>query len=142
MINKLKKMLLAALFVSPATAVLANEKLEDYGMGKMKSGVLHVSATEASELLDDDSSIVVLDVRTAEEHSEFKIRDHVNIDYLSDDFRERLSELDKDQVYLLHCGSGGRSGKALPTMHELGFSNVIHLDGGTGAWTKAGLGSN
>ena len=139
MINKFKKAVLALLFISPTTAVIANEKLEDYGMGNMKDGVLHVSAVEASELLNNDANIVVLDVRTTEEYAQMNIRDHINIDYYSDDFQERLSELDKEQVYLLHCGSGGRSGNTIPTMSDLGFENVIHLDGGTNAWTRAGL---
>jgi len=48
-------------------------------------------------------------------------------------------KLDKDAPYLITCGSGGRSTKALTTLEELGFTNVTHLDGGMKDWHKAEL---
>ena len=37
------------------------------------------------------------------------------------------------------CKSGGRSAKAVEKMIAAGFTNVVSVDGGTDAWTAAGL---
>lgn len=48
------------------------------------------------------------------------------------------AELNPDSRIILHCASGGRSALAAQTLHELGYTNVAHLDGGFKAWQAAG----
>ena len=60
------------------------------------------------------------------------------IDFKAPDFESNLAELDRDQPYLIHCRSGGRSTSSLPVFEKLGFNHVIHLDGGFNAWQEAG----
>ncbi len=102
-------------------------------------GVRHVSATEAAEILQKFPSVKVLDVRTGLEYNRGHIADATNINYYSFTFRKQLNTLDKNITWLVHCRTGVRSGKSLPVMKELGFTSIIHLDGGTSAWSKAGL---
>jgi rhodanese-related sulfurtransferase len=40
--------------------------------------------------------------------------------------------------YMVICRSGGRSGKAMTTLHEAGF-DAVNVDGGMLAWAEAGL---
>ncbi|MBL4852328.1 MAG: rhodanese-like domain-containing protein [Gammaproteobacteria bacterium] len=101
--------------------------------------VQHVKAPAAQRLITDQPNIIVLDVRTSKEYSAGHISDSKNIDFYQEDFADKLSQLDKSAVYLLHCKSGGRSSKALKVMEDLGFENVYHLDGGFDAWKEAGL---
>ena len=121
-------------FIFVASKVQAENNLANYGVGQIEEGVLHVSAVEASALIDRYDDIVILDVRTAKEHAEGKIRESINIDYYADNFSSQLAELSKDAVYIVHCRSGVRSGRSLAIMSELGFKDVIHLDGGILAW--------
>ena len=41
--------------------------------------------------------------------------------------------------FVLYCAGGLRSALAAATMVEMGFERVAHVDGGFGAWKKAGL---
>ena len=130
--NVLKSLLVLSL-VFCGTAIAKNT-LESYGVGTIEDGTLHVSAAEAAAILAAHEDIIVLDVRTPKEHAEGKVKAGINVDYYANDFKEQLSALDKDQPYLVHCRTGGRSGRTLPIMQALGFKHVIHLDGGIRAW--------
>lgn len=124
-------LILSLIFMS---AAVAKQSLTKYSLGNIEDGVLHVNASEAVAILDNYENIIVLDVRSSKEHAQEKIQQGLNIDYYADDFKAQLSTLDKDQAYLVHCRTGGRSGRTLPIMQELGFTHVIHLDGGIRAW--------
>lgn len=101
------------------------------------NGVRHVDATEAAEILQRYPSVQVLDVRTGFEYNWGHISNAINVNYYSLKFKEKLDKLDKNTTWLVHCRTGVRSGKSLPIMKALGFTSIIHLDGGTSAWTRA-----
>jgi phage shock protein E len=98
----------------------------------------HVDATAAAKLLETNKEVVVLDIRTEEEFKDGHIAKAVNIDYLDNSFTDKISKLDKSKTYLVHCASGGRSGKSLSKFSAQGFANIYHLDGGLSAWQTAG----
>lgn len=100
--------------------------------------VEEVSAAEAATILEGDG-VVLLDIRTPEEFAEARIDGALNIDFYAADFAARLDALDKDATYVVYCRSGNRSGQALPTFDDLGFSAVHAVDGGILAWVEAGL---
>ena len=81
---------------------------------------------------------MVLDVRTKKEYREGHIPGSVMIDFTEDDFEQQVAKLDKDKTYLVHCASGGRSARACKKMEQLGFKKLYNLEGGMGAWEKAG----
>ena len=97
-----------------------------------------IEIAEAAQLISQDGSVVLLDIRTPGEFSQGHIKGAMNIDYLADDFATRLAALDRDDTYIMHCQSGGRSGKSLSQFRELGFKKVLHLDAGFAGWQKAG----
>ena len=86
----------------------------------------------------DTNSTVVLDVRTTKEYREGHIPGSVMIDFNADDFEQQVAKLDKDKTYLVHCAAGGRSARACKKMEQLGFKKLYNLEGGMGAWEKAG----
>lgn len=98
----------------------------------------NVDVNKAAELLESNEDIVVLDVRTPEEFQSERIAGAVNIDYRAADFAEKLAGLDKDKTYMVHCAAGGRSAKSRDIMEKAGFTSIYHMDGGMGAWLKAG----
>jgi phage shock protein E len=82
---------------------------------------------------------VVIDVRTPEEYAAGKVfADAALIDFYAADFRTKLSQLDKDQSYLIYCRSGNRTGQTLNIMKSLGFTKVYDLAGGKNAWEQSG----
>ncbi|MBL9114696.1 MAG: rhodanese-like domain-containing protein [Verrucomicrobiaceae bacterium] len=100
--------------------------------------VIHVDANQAATLLEDNKSVIVLDVRTSDEFEEGHIANAKNIDFQEDTFEGLVGKLDKSKPYLVHCAAGGRSTAALDIFDKLGFTKVHHLDGGIKAWIKAG----
>lgn len=99
--------------------------------------ITHLDAKAAQKSLSGD--VIVLDIRTPTEFAEGHIEGALNIDFNADDFADNIEKLDKSKEYLVHCRSGGRSGRSLPTFESLGFEKILHLDGGMLAWVEAGL---
>jgi len=81
---------------------------------------------------------LLLDVRTPKEVAEGKIPGATNIDYYSDQFKEDVAKLDKDQPVMVYCRSGHRSGNTMALMKELGFKEIYNLNGGFMAWQAKG----
>lgn len=92
-----------------------------------------IKTEELEELLKNDESINVVDVREDEEVAQGIIpgAKHIPLGEIPD----RLDELDKSQHYYMVCRSGGRSGRACHFLKEKGFS-VTNVDGGMRSWTK------
>jgi rhodanese-related sulfurtransferase len=100
--------------------------------------VRNIDAEEASQLVEKNAELVVLDVRTPEEYREGHIAGAKNLDFHASDFEKQLSQLDKDKPYLVHCASGGRSSNTREMMKSFDFTQIYHLDGGFNAWKEAG----
>jgi rhodanese-related sulfurtransferase len=100
------------------------------------AAVTHIAAKEAAKLVEK-GGVTVLDLRTPKEFATSHIAGATNIDCQAGDFADRLGKLDREQPYLIHCGSGRRSTNALPEFEKLGFKHIIHLDGGLKGWEAA-----
>lgn len=86
-----------------------------------------------------DTSIVRLDVRTAEEYAEGHIENTLNIDVLKPDFEKRaVTILPKDKTIAVNCRSGKRSKNAARILVKNGYK-VIELDPGFNGWTAKGM---
>lgn len=95
---------------------------------------IEVDAAAADAVRKEDSSIVVLDIRTPEEFAAGHLPGAVNVDFRSDDFERSLSALEREKTYLVHCESGGRSGEAMEVFDRLGFRDILHLRSGFRDW--------
>lgn len=82
---------------------------------------------------------IILDVRTPEEVAKGKIAGALEMDFYSDDFNEQIATLDKNKTIFVYCASGGRSGKTMSKMSDMGFLEVYNLEGGMGAWLGANM---
>ncbi len=108
---------------------------------KTESQIENVTISAAADLVKNDKSIVVLDVRTPEEHAAGHIEGSVNINIAEDSFSEEAAKLDHDKTYIVHCAANvenGRTAKSLIIMKELGFKSLFNLEGGIVAWEKSG----
>ena len=86
-----------------------------------------------------DTSVVLLDVRTAAEYAEgFIPGTHFNIDVLEDTYTKIATEiLPKDKPVALYCRSGNRSKNAARILAENGYQ-VVELGTGFRGWVAAG----
>jgi len=89
-----------------------------------------VDSRDAKIILDEEEDIILLDVRTPEEYAEGHLAGAKNLDYNAPNFTEQIQQLDPDQKYMLYCAVGGRSGKSLEIMKEMGFKQVYNVTEG------------
>ena len=67
---------------------------------------------------------LLIDVRTAEEYEKSHISGALNISVLSDDFKEKINEFQKQAPVFIYCRFGKRSKKAAIQTDSLGFKNL------------------
>ncbi len=107
-------------------------------LGQSKVAVQSVSAEQLAEVLGAPG-IHLLDVRTPEEFNALRISGSVNVPLDTLEPAALLASMDaNDPVYVV-CQTGTRSQFAAAELRAAGFRRVVHVDGGTNAWTVAGL---
>lgn len=112
-----------------------------FGFGK-KNNKNDINILAAYDMVVDNQSnpeFIIIDVRSPQEFKEGRIEDAKNIDYNSKNFKDELSKLQKDAMYLVYCRSGRRSSNAVKRMNDLGFKDVKNMKGGITRWNKEGL---
>jgi rhodanese-related sulfurtransferase len=85
----------------------------------------------------DSNDRYLIDVRTQHEFDEHRIAGAKNIDFRAADFQERMKLLDKNKPVFVYCLRSVRSHAVMEILRDLGFKNVIELQGGMIAWLKA-----
>ena len=83
-----------------------------------------------------NDDVQLIDVRTPEEFKDGHIENAILIDIKSVDFRDKIQKLDTEKPVYLYCKSGKRSGTASKVLKELGFKEIVDLEGGYLAWSK------
>ena len=95
-----------------------------------------VSPAQATHLINREDALVV-DVRDPGEYGAGHILGARSVPLA------RIGEVDlgkhKDRPLIVYDDSGDRSGKAAAALKKQGFTRVVNLAGGIGAWQQAGL---
>ena len=87
--------------------------------------------------LMNDSNVVVLDVRTADEFKDGHLVGALNIDQAQGDFIQKVKEaLPTDRTIAVYCRSGRRSANAAGRLAAEGYK-AVNLKGGILAWKEA-----
>jgi molybdopterin/thiamine biosynthesis adenylyltransferase/rhodanese-related sulfurtransferase len=101
--------------------------------GVSMSQIPTVSVRELKQKLDAHENFQLVDVREPFEHDLASINGARLIPL--GELPDRLSELDRGQLTIVHCHSGQRSAQAVRLMREAGFGNVFNLEGGIARWS-------
>ena len=96
-----------------------------------------VSVNAAWDLIQNEPKMVILDVRTLSEYEDAHIEGAINIPV--EEIVDRLNELSANDVILVYCRTGNRSGTAVGIMEENGFSKIYHMHEGISTWISEGL---
>ncbi len=100
--------------------------------------VQSVSAKQLAEALRAPG-IHLLDVRTPGEFEAVRIAGAANVPLDQLDPAALLASLSPEDPLYVVCQTGTRSQFAAAELRAAGFRRVVHVDGGTNAWTVAGL---
>ena len=90
---------------------------------------IKIDAKTAKSMMETESDFIILDVRTQEEYNEGHIANAVLLP--NDQIGDKASDVlpDKDQMILIYCRSGNRSGQALEKLAELGYTQLYDFGG-------------
>ena len=94
-----------------------------------------VTPEEAEKLIAAKPGLIDPDVRTEEEFDHEHIKGAVNLNAYSPEFAASLAALDQSKPVLVHCGSGGRSARALKEM-KVKFPEIYHSNSGIAGWKR------
>jgi len=95
---------------------------------------MQLNSPEVKEVLKKNKSIVILDVRTAEEFAGGHLKGAKNIDIRQSDAYSKLDKLNPKTPYLVYCRTNHRSGLAVDYMMQKGFKKVYQMMDGFPGW--------
>lgn len=107
--------------------------------GQPSKKVETLDAVSFSKKIEATPNPQILDVRTPEEFAAEHIERAQNVNWLSNDFVTNASKFDKSKPVFVYCKIGGRSHQAAEKLAQLGFTQIIELEGGFLKWDAAGL---
>jgi rhodanese-related sulfurtransferase len=97
-----------------------------------------ISTAQATQLINREDAIVV-DVRDPAEYGAGHALGAKNLPLARIESGAGDVAKKKDATLILYCDSGDRSGKAATALRKQGYTKVLNLSGGFGAWKQAGL---
>lgn len=95
--------------------------------------VKEVNADQAYTLLNDES-MVIIDVREQHEWEAGHLPNAVHLSKGVIEVKIEHAIPNKDTTLLLYCGGGTRSLLAGDNLHQMGYTDVISMNGGMRAW--------
>ncbi|MHA1993016.1 MAG: rhodanese-like domain-containing protein [Candidatus Hodarchaeales archaeon] len=113
--------------------------VNDYGsQATLLNGYTNISVTEAYNVVENTSSLFILDVRTQEEYSTGHIINAELIPHKEITLRQNELPENKSRPVLVYCHSGSRSVIASNSLVDLNFTMVYNMLEGFNAWKNAG----
>lgn len=85
---------------------------------------------EAARRIRRDRQVLVLDVREPEEHGRAAVPGAVNVPRGLLEFKIGEVCETAERALVVHCASGGRAALAAKTLVDMGYSNVVCVEGG------------
>ncbi len=96
-----------------------------------------LSPEDAHLVIQEQSELQILDVRTEPEYQSYRLQGSKLIPV--QELQQRVEELDPNLAYLVHCEHGMRSVAACEFLASLGFKDLRNLSGGMAQWAASGL---
>ncbi|MCA9087070.1 MAG: sulfurtransferase [Planctomycetaceae bacterium] len=93
---------------------------------------------DVKQRLDAKEAFHLVDVREESEYARGHLpgAEHIGKGVIERDIEAKIP--DPAAPIVLYCGGGYRSALAADALQQMGYTNVISMDGGWRAWTEAG----
>ena len=104
-----------------------------------KSRIQEANFREVKQWMDKRQEITLVDVREESEWARGHLPGavHMGKGVIERDIEGAFP--DKDSRLVLYCGGGFRSALAADNLQQMGYTNVVSMDGGWRGWTEAGF---
>ena len=117
--RKLLPILLSALMIT-GCAGTSNSQTNTYRS---------ITMDEAVDMMAQETSYIILDVRRADEFAAGHIPNAINVANETIGTAEIPELPDKDQLIMVYCRSGRRSKEASEKLVKLGYTNIVEFGG-------------
>ena len=97
--------------------------------GCTASSYKKITPKQGQELLQSDSSVILVDVRTVEENKDLRIPNSLLIPLDTLKAQAGVLQPDKNATIIIYCRSGNRSKDAADILIDLGYTNVLDMGG-------------
>ena len=108
-------------------------------LAQVKGEVKEMSMEELKDRLDQNSTLVLIDVREQDEVDQGIIGGATHIPRGFLELRIENLESDRNKEIILYCAGGNRSVLAAQSLEAMGYTNVISMREGYTGWRDAGL---
>ena len=109
-------------------------KSKDSADESATNGYKQITQEEAAKMMEENSDVIILDVRTQAEYSEGHIPNAICVPNEEIVDAQPAEIPDLDQVILVYCRSGNRSKQASQKLADMGYTNIYEF-GGIKDWT-------
>jgi len=99
----------------------------------------NLNATSFSAKIKQIPIAQIIDVRTPGEFMQSHIENAININISSNDFQQKIANLNKNKAVFVYCLSGSRSSYAMNILKSMGFKEIYNLAGGLMQWRAANM---
>ncbi len=102
-----------------------------------KARIRECTIHDVKAKLGSGASVCLIDVREDHEFAKDHVKGsrHLGRGILERDIETEIP--DKQAEIVLYCGGGYRSALAADSLRQMGYTNVISMDGGIRAWREA-----
>jgi glyoxylase-like metal-dependent hydrolase (beta-lactamase superfamily II)/rhodanese-related sulfurtransferase len=108
------------------------------GAGFAVESIPQVSVDELKEKLATTAELQVVDVRRPAEYGNGHVPRALNAPLANLNQTAAQLSFEKDKPTAVICAGGYRSSAAASLLEKFGFTNLLNVSGGTGAWINAG----
>lgn len=101
------------------------------------AGAKEITSREAKTLVDKNTNVYLLDVRTPQENSQARLAGSVLIPI--NEFERRIREVPKNKTIIVYCAVGSRSRPVAEYLSKNGYKDVYNMTDGIVGWYRNGF---
>ena len=137
---KMKLLHTITLLALSTTTLLAGYANTDKLLVQAKKEAGELKPSDLKKMLDNEDTLIILDVRESEQRSEGEIYADESYAITRGNLEFAIGNKIKDKNILIvtYCRGGSRGALAAQTLRHLGYKNATNLKGGLKAWAKSG----
>lgn len=132
MMNKILLLISMIVFLALILAGCANANTQNNVNNEEGGTYVRISGDEAKKIIDENRSVIILDVRTPAEYKTKHIPGAILISNETITNKE-IEGIKKSDTVLVYCRSGNRSRKASEKLIAMGYKHVYDF-GGIDTW--------
>ncbi len=133
-----KKILFFVIAIFIGTIAHAQVKSTKQILEEAKSKIMITSVDELKMKMDAEEKFILIDIRTEKEYLSGHIENAIWISRGKLEFTIQKISKDPMAEIIIYCRGGSRSALSVCALNNIGYENVLNLEGGFKKWVTSG----